>query len=103
MKFYTINAISKGEYESIEDVDGSWVSRTEAEKLLIALKDALDALGDDSELFAAQQAVLSEGIRANRFEVALRKVSELGGHEYGDCADIAMQALGSTPQSEGKL
>lgn len=31
MRFYTINAIAKGEYESVPDEQGMWVSRTTAE------------------------------------------------------------------------
>lgn len=49
MNFYTINALSKGEYESIQDPQGSWVSRTAHEAkvkdLQTALQDALEAIG----------------------------------------------------------
>ena len=50
MRFYTINAIAKGEYESVPDEQGMWVSRTAAEariaQLQEALADALDRISD---------------------------------------------------------
>jgi len=46
MRFYTINAIAKGEYESVPDEQGMWVSRTAAEARIAQLQEALaDALG----------------------------------------------------------
>jgi hypothetical protein len=46
MRFYTFNAIAKGEYESVPDEQGMWVSRTAAEARIAQLQEALaDALG----------------------------------------------------------
>lgn len=54
-------------------------------------------------LFAAQQAVLTEGLRANRYEAALKRLQaaciESGDNFY---AHIATEALSPQADTEGK-